>query len=219
MSETEITAASLDLSPEVVTMLGRSELDKISTDDVSVGPSGRLVLISRGDGEEILIFDDDVRTILGESSSDFGDFYIRPRPTPKPTPHPTPHPYYDGSTGFAGGLYEPELPEPSSIQTFVGNFLVEIKALICKNKSKTLGHTTTGALAALAGWMAQDFGISSHAAVAVAAAVLVMISSAAKGAFCKMTLEQATETFPKPQKKTKSRRADGRISPPLTPTP
>jgi hypothetical protein len=50
----------------------------------------------------------------------------------------------------------------------------------------------------------EHFGIQSHAASAVAAAIVVAISSAAKGAFCAMTEEQAKLAFPKPVTKRKS---------------
>jgi hypothetical protein len=89
-------------------------------------------------------------------------------------------------------------PFGPSIQRFIGYFLVEIRKKICKNK--TLGHATTGALSALAVWITESFRVDSHASVAVAAAILVAVSSAAKGAFCKMTEEQLKELFPTPSR-------------------
>jgi hypothetical protein len=92
------------------------------------------------------------------------------------------------------------------VHAFIGCFFSEIRSIICKNKgaSKTLGHTTTGALAALAAWVVESFHVGSHIATAVAAGVLVTVTTASKSAFCQMTAAQAAQTFPKPVAKTKS---------------
>lgn len=99
---------------------------------------------------------------------------------------------------YASSLYA--LLPRSKIEEFIRRFLVEIRAIICKNRtaSRTLSHTTTGALAGLAAWLVERFGASSHASEAIAAAIIVAVSSAAKSAFCKMTEAEARQMFPKP---------------------
>jgi len=94
-----------------------------------------------------------------------------------------------------------------AVHEFIGCFFVEIRRIICKNKksSQSLGHTTTGALAALAAWVVESFHVASPVATAVAAGVLVAAMTASKAAFCKMTEAQAALMFPKPAVKPKKK--------------
>jgi hypothetical protein len=91
----------------------------------------------------------------------------------------------------------------AAVHQFIGYFIVEIRRIICKNKksSQNLGHATTGALAALAAWVVESFHVASPIATAVAAGILVTVTTASKNAFCRMTEAQVAEVFPKPAKK------------------
>lgn len=95
----------------------------------------------------------------------------------------------------------------SAVHEFIGYFIVEIRRIVCKNKksSQNLGHTTTGALAALAAWVVESFHVGSHVATAVAAGVLVTVMTATKASFCKMTKDAAIRYFPKPDPKAKKK--------------
>jgi hypothetical protein len=77
-----------------------------------------------------------------------------------------------------------------SVLRFIELFLEELRGIICKG-GKSLSTTTKGALVAVASWLAAKFGVLPHIATAVATAILVAALTATKGAFCKMTAEQA----------------------------
>jgi hypothetical protein len=86
------------------------------------------------------------------------------------------------------------------LHEFIPRFFAEIRNIICKNKtsSQSLGHTTTGTLAALATWVTHSFHAPEPLATGFAAGVLIMVTVAAKGAFCKMTQAEAAKMFSKP---------------------
>jgi len=97
----------------------------------------------------------------------------------------------------------------AAIYDFIGHFFAEIRDIICKNKTsnKSLG-ITTGTLTTLSTWVAASFRAPSHFAKSVASGVLVVVMTAARGAFCKMNQAQAAKIFPKPRpaKKTKKKK-------------
>ncbi|SRR6266481_308119 len=102
----------------------------------------------------------------------------------------------------------PEVRFVSTVGThilrFVELFFEELRGIICKG-AKSLSGTTNTVIVALASWLATKLGVSPHIATAVATAILVAILTATKGAFCKMTAEQAKAALafatPVPQKK------------------
>jgi hypothetical protein len=89
-------------------------------------------------------------------------------------------------------------PEPplssragKNILRFASLYFDEIRALVCKRKKQSLGTTTHAALVAIAGWLSSHFGVDSPAVTGVAAAILIAVLTATKGAFCKMTAPEA----------------------------
>jgi hypothetical protein len=92
----------------------------------------------------------------------------------------------------------PEYPKPDSerpiainISRFVELFYDEIVSIICKGDKKNLGTTTHSALVALAAWLATHLSVNAVLATPVATAILIAITRATKGAFCKMAAEDA----------------------------
>lgn len=77
------------------------------------------------------------------------------------------------------------------ILRFISLYFDEIRALLCNRKKQSLGATTHAALVAIAGWLSSHFGMDSPAVTGVAAAILIAILTATKGAFCKMTAPEA----------------------------
>lgn len=80
----------------------------------------------------------------------------------------------------------------STFNRFILLFLSELRMLICKNtkagRSTAKSQTTTEGIATgMAAWIATKFGVSDPVALGIAAAVLLSILYATKGAFCKMT--------------------------------
>ncbi len=67
----------------------------------------------------------------------------------------------------------------------------ELRKLICKGKKGSLGAATQGAIAGIAAWLIGVLGVDQHAATGVAVAILITLLSATKGAFCRLTEEQA----------------------------
>jgi hypothetical protein len=78
----------------------------------------------------------------------------------------------------------------TSILRFVELWMDELRGIICKG-AKALSGTTHAVIVALSSWLATKLGVQPHIATAVATAILVAILTATKGAFCKMTAEQA----------------------------
>ena len=77
-----------------------------------------------------------------------------------------------------------------NILRFIDLWLEELRGIICKG-AKSLSGTTHTLIVALSSRLATKFGVQPHIATAVATAILVAILTATKGAFCKMTAEQA----------------------------
>jgi hypothetical protein len=93
-----------------------------------------------------------------------------------------------------------------TLRTFIDRFLSKIRKKICKDRGSndSIGAKTALGLTALAKWLVEQFGISSTAAMAVAAAILIFLASVFKGAFCEMTKEQIRkELIKKPSAKKK----------------
>jgi hypothetical protein len=202
MKPREISATSVELPPDVVSSLGLKELKKITSDDIEVGEGGKIALLffhgESAKGRGLHLYEEDIRAILLSQSSTEFPAWVPPQSVP-----PMTRPPGSGDPPLAG--WQPR----SSVHEFIARFLSEIRRIVCKNSSssRTLGHTTTGALAALGTWVMGQFNVESHIAIAVAAAILVAISSAAKGAFCKMTEAQAREAFPRAAPKTRARKS------------
>lgn len=95
----------------------------------------------------------------------------------------TPIPRRDLVIGFAGTV-------GTNILRFIELWLEELRGIICKG-AKSLSGTTHTVIVALSSWLATKLGVQPHIAAAVATAILVAILTATKGAFCKMTAEQA----------------------------
>ena len=94
-----------------------------------------------------------------------------------------------------------------AIYEFIGCFVSKIRRITCKNKI-SLGTTTMATLATLSGWVADSFHAPKTLATAIAASVLVVVTTAAKGAFCEMSKAQAVKIFsrPEPAKQTKKKK-------------
>ena len=80
---------------------------------------------------------------------------------------------------------------------FIELFFDEIRKKICKaNKTNfSVGAQMAAALTALAHWVADHFGIASELAKVSASAVLIVIATATKGAFCRLTAKGALEAI------------------------
>lgn len=79
------------------------------------------------------------------------------------------------------------------IQEFIEQYFYELRNLICKNPRSNfpLSPQTSVAIAALAHWLMEHFGIANEYAKYMAATLLVTLLSATKGTFCKMTAKEA----------------------------
>lgn len=105
-------------------------------------------------------------------------------------------------------LYKLSCRLGAPLAAFALHFFAEIRACICddKRRKKVLGPTaaTTASVAAVAAWATHQFGLTEPIAVGLATSVLTIIASATKGAFCKMSEEEAkqslTERVPAPRK-------------------
>jgi hypothetical protein len=85
----------------------------------------------------------------------------------------------------------------TNIRRFVELYFDEIRRRICKGGPRNLSATTHAALVALANWLATHIGVYEKASTALAAAILISILSATKGAFCRMTTEEAKAALKK----------------------
>jgi hypothetical protein len=78
----------------------------------------------------------------------------------------------------------------TEILRFIELFFDDLRRIICKG-NKDLSGTSKTAIVAIASWLTSHLGVGAHIATAVATAILVSILTATKGAFCKMTAENA----------------------------
>jgi hypothetical protein len=76
------------------------------------------------------------------------------------------------------------------ILRFVEIFFDELRGIICKG-GKDISGTSKTAIVAIASWLMSHLDVAAHIATAVATAILVAILTATKGAFCKLTAENA----------------------------
>jgi hypothetical protein len=79
------------------------------------------------------------------------------------------------------------------IRQFIEVYLYELRTLICK-KAKTnfsLSSQTTIAIAGMTHWLLEHFGMHAEYAKSLATGILVALLTATKGAFCKMTADEA----------------------------
>ena len=129
--------------------------------------------------ETALAFQDGERMVQ-MSSGDIAQFLNQLRPMAMDSIDP---PKQDLRIKFAGTV-------GTNILRFIDLWFEELRGIICKG-AKSLSGVTNTVLAALASWLASKAGVSPHIATAVALAILVAILTATKGAFCKMTAEQA----------------------------
>jgi hypothetical protein len=126
-----------------------------------------------------LTFQDGSRTVQ-MSAGEIARFLNQLRPMAMDSAAP---PRQDLKIGFAGTV-------GTNILRFIELWLEELRGIICK-RAKTLSGTTQTVIVALSSWLATKLGVQPHIATAVATAILVAILTATKGAFCKMTAEQA----------------------------
>jgi hypothetical protein len=100
--------------------------------------------------------------------------------------------YAGGSSGprYAGQSREGTTP---GLNGFIICFLQEIRKIVCRKKA--LGHATTGAIAGLTAWIAEQFSLGFHGAAAISAAIVIAVSSAAKSTFCKMTAAEVDKAL------------------------
>jgi hypothetical protein len=87
------------------------------------------------------------------------------------------------------------------ILRFAARFFDEIRDQICKGKKRSLDATTNAVLVALAGWLANRVGMNPPLTTAFASGMLIAILTATKGAFCKMTEEEAKSMLAEAGKK------------------
>jgi len=87
--------------------------------------------------------------------------------------------------------------EGTNIRRFVELYFDEIRRRICKGGARNLSATTHAALVALASWLATHIGVYEKASTALAAAILISILSPTKGAFCRMSAEEAKAALKK----------------------
>lgn len=78
----------------------------------------------------------------------------------------------------------------ANILRFIELWFEELRGIICKGAKSLSGKTQT-VIVAISSWLATKLGVQPHIATAIATAILVAILTATKGAFCKMTAEQA----------------------------
>jgi hypothetical protein len=121
-------------SLDEIRSLGRAELNKVAEEEGLFGNAPRSVLMSfeTEDGQRYDVTASEVSELLNPAP---GASIIWPNIF---------------TTDAAGRIIQ--RPLGLSIREFIRLFLAEIRKRICKNK--TLGHATTGALAALAIWLA-----------------------------------------------------------------
>jgi hypothetical protein len=105
---------------------------------------------------------------------------------------------FDSAEGRKKPSSPPEYPKPDSerrialnLSRFIDLFYDEIVSIICKGNKKQLGMTTHSALVALAAWLAGHLSVSAMLSTPVATAILIAITRATKGAFCRMAAEDA----------------------------
>jgi hypothetical protein len=83
-----------------------------------------------------------------------------------------------------------------SISRFLMLFFEEIRSLVCKGKKKSEpGIAAAGIVAGIAAWVAKHFGIDHVTAQAIGASLMIALVTATRGAFCKMTAEQAKDAI------------------------
>jgi hypothetical protein len=78
-----------------------------------------------------------------------------------------------------------------TILRFLSLYFDQIRDMVCKGNKKSLSAPAHAGLVALAGWLSSHLGVERHEATAAAAAILIAILIATKGAFCKMTASEA----------------------------
>lgn len=80
-----------------------------------------------------------------------------------------------------------------TIWTFILAHFYELRDLVCKGKKKTYPLTTnqTAIIVLLGDWLVRTFGAEPHIVKSIAVAILVAILAATKGAFCKLTRQEA----------------------------
>jgi hypothetical protein len=83
----------------------------------------------------------------------------------------------------------------SALYVFWWRFFDEIRDRVCVGgkSDSAIGPTASASIAALTHWIAGRFQIEAETAKALATGVLITIASATKGAFCKMTANEAKE--------------------------
>ncbi len=87
-------------------------------------------------------------------------------------------------------------PAGKVIAAFIRKFFKRIRDAICgPKKSTAIGASAMGAVASLARFIAEYFGLQEEMAKAVATSVLVAILMATKGAFCDVTEEKALKAI------------------------
>jgi hypothetical protein len=129
--------------------------------------------------ETAITFQDGSRTVQ-MSSADIARFLNQLRPMAMDSAAP---PRQDLKIRFTGTV-------GTNILRFIELWLEDLRGIICKG-AKSLSGTTHTVIVALSSWLATKLGVQPHIATAVATAILVAILTATKGAFCKMTAEQA----------------------------
>jgi hypothetical protein len=77
------------------------------------------------------------------------------------------------------------------LRDFIELTFYGLRERICKKDKKRVSANTTIAVASLAHWLLQSFGMQEEYAKSTATAILVAILCATKGAFCKMTEKDA----------------------------
>lgn len=86
-------------------------------------------------------------------------------------------------------------------EKFLRQILKEVRDRICAKQSTAIGRAVPQATAvSLAAWITTELGIGGVLAVGIATFVLIVVSSI-KGAFCKMTTEEAIAAVRTPQRK------------------
>jgi hypothetical protein len=78
-----------------------------------------------------------------------------------------------------------------TVLEFVTIYFDELRKLICKDRKVSLSAAIEGTLASIAVWLTSQLGVASHEAIAVAIGILIALLTATKGAFCRMTEEEA----------------------------
>ena len=91
------------------------------------------------------------------------------------------------------------------VNGFFREFSAELKRIICDKKAlgsiaKTAGYSAKAASTALAAWLMQVFGHPEPVAIGAAAVLLLILTEATKGAFCKMTDKEVEAVLEEPQR-------------------